>query len=101
MSRLGQCWLALLFMAFAASPAGAQVTIDVSKITCEQYILYTVANPHDIAVWLNGYYNGKRNNTVLDTQEFREHAKKVLDYCEFNQKSTVMDAVEKVLGVKR
>jgi HdeA/HdeB family len=65
MSRLGQSWLALSFVAFAASPAGAQVTIDVSKITCEQYILYTVANPHDIAVWLSGYYNGKRNNTVI------------------------------------
>jgi acid stress chaperone HdeB len=101
MSRLGQSWFALSFMAFAASPAGAQVTVDFSKITCEEYILYTVADPHDIAMWLNGYYNGKRNNTVLDAQEFREHAKKIMDYCDFNLKSTLMDAAEKVLGVKR
>jgi acid stress chaperone HdeB len=101
MSRLGQAWLALSFIAFTASPAHAQVTVDVSKITCEQFILFTVADPHDIAVWLSGYYNGKRNNTVLDTQELREHGKKVMDYCEVNLKSTVMDAVEKVLGVKR
>jgi acid stress chaperone HdeB len=84
-----------------ASPAGAQVKVDVSKITCEQYILYTVANPHDIAVWLSGYYNGKRNNTVINTQELREHALKVLDYCVSDKKATVMDAVEKVLGAKR
>jgi acid stress chaperone HdeB len=77
------------------------VTIDVSKITCEQYILYTVADRHDIAVWLNGYYNGKRNNTVLDTQEFREHVKKVMGHCEFNLKSTLMEAAEKVLGAQR
>jgi hypothetical protein len=50
MSRLGQSWLVLSLMTFAASFARAQVTIDVSKITCEQYILYTVADPHDIAV---------------------------------------------------
>jgi acid stress chaperone HdeB len=99
MGRLGQSWLALSFI--VASPAGAQVTIDVSKITCEQYIRYTVANPHDIAVWLSGYYNGKRNNTVVNTQEFREQALTVLDYCVVNQTSTVMDAVEKVLGGKR
>jgi hypothetical protein len=55
------------------------VTIEVSKITCDQYIRYTVADPHDIAVWLSGYYNGKRNNTVLETQEFREHAKKAAE----------------------
>jgi acid stress chaperone HdeB len=101
MSRSGKSWLVFSFITSAASLAHAQVTIDVSKITCEQYILYTVADPHDIAVWLNGYYNGKRNNTVLDTQEFREHAKKVMDYCEFNLKSTLMEAAEKVLGVKR
>ncbi len=52
-------------------------------------------------MWLSGYYNGKRNNTVLDTQEFREHGRKVMDYCQLNLKSTVMDAVEQVLGVKR
>jgi hypothetical protein len=38
----------------------AQVTIDVSKITREQCILYTVANPHEIAVWLSRNYNDKR-----------------------------------------
>jgi acid stress chaperone HdeB len=99
MGRWGQSWVALSF--FVASPAGAQMTIDVSKITCEQYIRYTVANPHDIAVWLSGYYNSKRNNTVINTQELREQALRVLAYCDGNQRSTVMDAVEKVLDVKR
>jgi hypothetical protein len=101
MSRLGQACLALSLSVVAVLPVQAQVTIDVSKITCEQFILFTVANPHDIAVWLSGYYNGKRNNTIIDTPELREHAKKVTEYCEFNLKSTVMDAVEKVLGAKR
>jgi acid stress chaperone HdeB len=101
MSRLSQAWLVLSLSAVAVVPAHAQVTVDVSKITCEQYILFTVADPHDIAVWLSGYYYGKRNNTVLDTQQFREHGKKVMEYCELNLKSTVMDAVEKVLGAAR
>ena len=101
MSRLIQAWVALSLSAVAVLPAHAQVTIDVSKITCEQYILFTVADPKDIAMWLSGYYNGKRNNTVIDTQEFREAGKKVMDYCQLNLKTTVMDAVEKVLGVKR
>ena len=100
MSRLGQSLLALSFMAVAALPAAAQVTVDVSKITCQQYILFAVGDPHDIAVWLSGYFNGIRQNTVLDTQQFREHAKKVMDFCESNPKSLVMDSVERVLGVK-
>jgi len=101
MSRLVQAWVVLSLSAVAVMPAHAQVTIDVSKITCEQYILFRVADPHDIAMWLSGYYNSKRNNTVLDTQEFRDHAQKVMDYCQLNLKTTVMDAVEKVLNIKK
>jgi HdeA/HdeB family len=52
-------------------------------------------------MWLSGYYNAKRNNTVLDVQEFREAGKKVMDYCQVNLKTTVMDAAERALGVKR
>jgi acid stress chaperone HdeB len=55
----------LPFLTFAIPPARAQVTVDVAKITCEQYVLFTVADPHDIAMWLSGYFNSKRNNTLL------------------------------------
>ena len=101
MSRLGQAWLALSFSAAAVLPAHAQITVEMTKITCEQYILFAMGDPKDIAMWLSGYYNAKRNNTVLDVQEFREAGKKVMDYCQLNLKTTVMDAVEKSLGVKR
>ena len=99
MSRLGQAWLALSLSVVAVLPARAQVTVDMSKITCEQYILFTMGDPKDIAMWLSGYYNGKRNNTVINTRELREYALGVLDYCDVNKKSTVMDAVEKVMGI--
>jgi hypothetical protein len=52
-------------------------------------------------MWMTGYYSAKRNNTTFDLQEFREASKKVMDYCQINLKTTVMDAAEKVLGVKR
>src|SRR5262249_39359309 len=101
MSRLGQAWLALSLLAVAVLPARAQVTVDMSKITCEQYILFTMGDPKDIAMWLSGYYNAKRSNTVLDVQEFRDAGKKVMDFCQINLKTPVMDAAEKVLNLKR
>jgi acid stress chaperone HdeB len=101
MNKISRVWLTLPLMAFAILPARAQVTVDVAKITCEQYVLFTVADPHDIAMWLYGYYNGKKSNTVLDTQQFRLHAKQVMDYCQLNLKTTVMEAAEKVLGLSK
>jgi hypothetical protein len=100
MNKFNRVVLALPLVALAILPARAQVTIDVSKITCEQYVLFTVADPHDIAMWLSGYFNSKANNTVLDTQKFRDHAKLVMDYCQQNFKTPVMEAAEKVLGLK-
>jgi acid stress chaperone HdeB len=101
MSRLGQTWLALSFSAAAVLPAHAQVTVEMTKITCEQYILFAMGNPKDISMWMIGYYSGKRNNTTFNLGEFLESSKKVMDYCQTNLKTTVMDAAEKVLGVKR
>ena len=58
-----------LVLALVAVPVvQAQVTIDLSKITCEQYIGYKIINPDTIAMWLSGYYNGQRGNTLIDTE---------------------------------
>jgi len=101
MNKFNRVLLALPLIALAILPARAQVTIDVSKITCEQYVLFTVADPRDIAMWLSGYFNSKANNTVLDTQKFRDHARQVMDYCQQNFKTPVMEAAQKVLGLTK
>ena len=56
----------------AAGPAQAQTTIDISKITCEQWLAFKVADPDHIALWLSGYFNGRRDNTVVEVQSFKK-----------------------------
>jgi len=91
----------MLIIALAAPEARAQVTLDVAKITCDQFTGYKITNPENIAIWLSGYYNGKRNNTVLDTQKLKENTQKLTHYCITNPKVLVMHAVETVLGVEK
>jgi hypothetical protein len=82
------------------SGAGAQVTIDVARITCDQFTLYKVTDPQNIAIWLSGYYHGQRNDTAVDTQELATYLQKVKDYCNLNPRVTVMQAVESMLKPK-
>ena len=89
-----------LALAIAASNAHAQETIDVSKITCEQYALFQVADPQYIAIWLDGYYNGKRANMIVDVSQLRSNAEKLMRHCELNVKDTVVEAVGKLFGPK-
>jgi acid stress chaperone HdeB len=79
----------------------AQVTLDLAKVTCDQYVGYKITDPQNIAIWLSGYFNGKRSNTIIDTQGFNANAKKLQDFCFRNPATPVMQAVEEVFDMKR
>jgi acid stress chaperone HdeB len=83
----------------ASNIAQAQVMLDLSKVTCDQFIKYKVADPKLIAVWLNGYFHGKRADTKVDTQKLNADADEVEKFC-FKNSSSV-DAVRRVHRRKR
>ena len=86
---------------FATVSAQAQVNVDVTKITCDQFVARPAKiTPLYLAAWISGYYHAKRNNRVLDLQAFEENMNKVQNYCydEKNSKVPIMEAVERVLG---
>jgi acid stress chaperone HdeB len=92
--------LGLIFAVSAASSAQAQVTVDVTKINCDQFVHHKISTPNLIAAWISGYYNAKRNNRIIDLEILDENVSKVKNYCsdEKNFKVPVMKAVEQVLG---
>ena len=98
MKMLNRVLSGAVLAACLVSAGRAQVAVDVSKITCEQYVLFKVADPQHIAIWLSGYYNGKRNNMVVDVAQLKSNAEKVMRYCEANFKGTVVEAVEKLFA---
>src|SRR5262249_34124525 len=92
---------ALIFALDAVPAARAQVMLDVSKITCEQFAGYKITTPQNVAIWLSGYYNGKRGNTVIDMQKLLADTKTMERYCIQNPQVLFMKAVETVLGVNK
>jgi len=92
----------LVVAACLATGAQAQVTVDVAKITCEQFAFSKIAPVRSIALWLSGYYGGKRGDATIDLQAFEENAGRVERFCkeQKNFKLPVMQAVEQVLGKK-
>jgi acid stress chaperone HdeB len=101
MRKANQLFFGLLLASAATATAVAQTTIDVSKITCEQLILLQVPDPDHLAIWLNGYYSGKRNTTTINVEQLKENARKVRSYCLSKGKGTVMEAVEAVVEQTR
>ena len=92
---------ALFVFAQIAAPQ-AQDTVDVAKITCQQILKEELASPtHDIVLWLSGYYNGKRNNTIIAPQTIKKDEEKVDSYCYDHRDATVLDAIKNVLGLDK
>jgi hypothetical protein len=100
MKKASRALFGLLLASALPTASLAQTTIDVAKITCEQLVLLQVADPDHLAIWLSGYYNGKRNVTTVDVEQVKETARKVRSYCLYN-KGTVMEAVERVTATSR
>jgi len=96
MRKLVPIFIALLLI--SNSPLSAQVTIDVAKINCEQFATYKVANPDHIAIWLNGYFHGKRGDLMVDTQQLTGSKKQIQEYCLKNPDVPLMQAVELLFG---
>ena len=80
--------------------ASAQVTLDVSKITCWQFATYKVTNPQYISIWVSGYH-GKAGDTRIDPPTVVANATKMQEYCTKNPDVPFMQAVETVLGPKK
>jgi acid stress chaperone HdeB len=86
---------ALIAAAFAGSEARAQAVMDMTMITCKQYLEAPVDRQDIIASWMSGYFNAARNNAVLDTARFEKNKASVTAYCKRNRAETLMSAIQR------
>jgi acid stress chaperone HdeB len=88
-----------LFVFVQITAPQAQVTVDVAKITCEEFMMQKLAwTSRDIELWLSGYFHGTRNNTIVDVEATKGNEEKLNSYCYKHGEATVMDAAKNVLG---
>lgn len=98
LARVGSVlFLSLLW----ASVAYGQVTIDMTKLNCEQ-LYFSKLDSKTMAIWFSGFYQGKRNDAVVDVQKVKDNTEKLRKFCfqNANSKVPVMDAIERVVGPK-
>ena len=98
MRKVMHSMLGLAAILAASSGAQAQVMLDLSKVTCDQWVKYQVANPKFIAMWLSGYFHGKRGDTMIDTQKLIADADDVERYCFKNPAALLIPSVEAIVS---
>jgi acid stress chaperone HdeB len=95
-------WLIMLGPGFALmglQAVQAQVTIDIRKITCNEFLSGQLTDSRSLAIWLNGYLNGARGRTLIDPLSVTEN--NLIDYCVSHNNMLVLDAARNVVGADK
>ena len=78
----------------AIYPARAQVILDMSLISCEQYLEYSPSRQEMVAAWMSGYFNASINQPVVSVERFEYNKRVVTDYCREHRRESFMSAMQ-------
>jgi acid stress chaperone HdeB len=92
---------AVLMTLLAVSGAKAQMRVDVSKVTCKQYVLYRIIDAKTLSIWLSGHFNEQRNNTIVNVSALKDNHETPLKDCWSHYDAPLMAAVTAALGDKK
>lgn len=81
----------------ATAPAKAQVVLDLSQITCGQYLDAAKDDQAFIASWLSGYFHAEFNNASLDLRAAKHNYEIIKRHCEAHKKEPVMTTIKKII----
>ena len=93
----------IVLMLFAAAlvlpsvPANA-VVLDLSTMTCKQFIEGGDDEIKMVLTWMDGWYKGDEDEAIIDTDVFVDNAKKFGTFCAANPTISIVNAAEKILG---
>jgi acid stress chaperone HdeB len=76
-------------------PVRGQIKVDMSLITCKQYLSSDAERQEMIASWMSGYFHASRDQSIFDFQRSANNKKKIGNYCKKRGGETLMSAIQK------
>jgi hypothetical protein len=93
-------FVATAFLLAASLPSAAQISVDMNRVTCRDWLGYNPEERDFVRFWMSGYYNSAANSTILNYDRFQRNSTKVAAYCK-NHKSETLPTAIKNLGLWR
>ena len=93
----------LICLAFAISmipvAANAQLTIDMGRITCDQYLAMSPSQSNDFSAWMSGWFSFKNDRPFVDLVVHQKNVASVKERCKFHPSESVMTGLQKAIIV--
>jgi hypothetical protein len=78
-------------------PMSGQVKVDMSLVTCRQYLSSDAERQEMIAAWMSGYFLASRGQSIFDFQKFANNKRAVGNFCKKRGGETIMSAIQKTV----
>jgi hypothetical protein len=83
-----------LAAAMLPAVAHAQLTIDMSSVTCAQYLALPAAQSAGFSAWMSGWFNQKNGYVFVDLNAYARNVASVKSWCALNPAQTVMAGLQ-------
>lgn len=94
-SRIIFCLVQAAAMLFTApTMASAEEPVDMSKLSCKEFLSADQSKIGMMLMWIDGYMSGKSDNTMMDNAWMEKLGTHMGKYCASNPQKTIMDAIE-------
>ena len=91
----GETIMGVLERAYVQPAVTGQIKVDMSLITCRQYLNSDAERKELIGAWMGGYFRAYTNQSIFDFQRFKKNTASVQKYCQKNGGETLMSAIQK------
>ena len=89
--------LGSLILAGIAAPATsqAQIAVDMSRLTCGQYLAMPPDQSRIYAAWMSGWFNQKMGYTYINLEAYERNVASVEAWCGTNPGELVMTGLQR------
>jgi hypothetical protein len=73
----------------------AQVTIDMTRVTCAEYLAMSPDQARVFSAWMSGWFNQKLGYVWVDMGDYAKNVASVRQWCATFPRETVMSGLER------
>src|SRR5215204_3606078 len=87
--------IAALLAGSSTVPVYAQAVVDMSLVSCDQFLKSPQERKDVLSAWMGGYYSAMKNLATIDARYVVRNSKKIANYCRTARNETLMSATQR------
>jgi HdeA/HdeB family len=82
----------------AGESAALAQSLDLTALACGDFVKGDSRSNTTVAVWLNGYYKGAPNASIIDFDKLNNQGNALVRFCQAHPTMKVSEAAETIMG---